>query len=52
MKHKRSLILPAYLMGVSNDLIVLDEGDTIFLTKSSPLTDPKSGRDTSSYANS
>ena len=51
IKHKRSLILPLYLMGVSNDVIVLDKGKTIFVTKFLPIHDPKSGRDTSFLAN-
>lgn len=51
IRHKRSLILPEYLMGVSNDLIVLDEGKTIFVTKFLPIYDPPTGRDTSTCAN-
>lgn len=48
ISHLRSLILPHFLMGVSNDLIVL--GETIFVTKFLPIYDPPTGRDTSTRA--
>ena len=51
IQHKRSYILPSFLMGVSNDLIVLDGGRTIFVTKFLPIYDPPTGRDTSFFAN-